>query len=497
MRKKKLIYNTVTSVLNQLVTMIYGFVLPKLFLSNFGSDMNGLISSITQFLGFIALMELGVGAVVQSALYKPIAEEDQAQISRIVISAERFFKRVAMLFSIYVVVLLIAYPFVTINKYDFWFTFSIILILSVNSFAQYYFGMPYQILLNAEQKSYVHLLLKIGAYTLNLIVATLLIKAGAGIQIVEICATAIFVMRPLLLSWYVKRHYQIDRNVVIDKEPIEQKWNGLAQHVATVVRNNTDVVVLTILTTLKNVSIYSVYHNITTGVTNIVTSFTTGIQALLGNMYAKEESELLDRTFSTFEWTIHTVVTMVFTCAGILVLPFVTVYTKGVNDANYILPLFSSVLMMAQAAYCYRLPYNIMVMAAGHYRQTQTSAIIEMILNIIISVLLVFKFDIVGVAVGTLIAMAYRTIYFVYYLSKNILYRSPIIFVKQVIVDVMICILTIIACHSIEMYGTSYMAWFVMAIKVALISLGVSLGVNFIFSHNMLKEGIKMLKSKF
>ena len=39
---------------------------------NFGSEINGLVSSITQFLSFISLLEGGLGAVVLAELYLPI-----------------------------------------------------------------------------------------------------------------------------------------------------------------------------------------------------------------------------------------------------------------------------------------------------------------------------------------------------------------------------------------------------------------------------------------
>ena len=70
MRSKKAIYNIVTNLVLQIVTIIYGFIVPKIIISNFGSNTNGLISSITQFLSYIALLESGFGPVVKSILYK-------------------------------------------------------------------------------------------------------------------------------------------------------------------------------------------------------------------------------------------------------------------------------------------------------------------------------------------------------------------------------------------------------------------------------------------
>ncbi len=59
---------------------------------------------------------------------------------------------------------------------------------------------------------------------------------------------------------YVNRHYAINRKIVYDREPIQQKWNGIAQHIAAVVLNQTDIVVLTIFRPITDVSIYSVYN---------------------------------------------------------------------------------------------------------------------------------------------------------------------------------------------------------------------------------------------
>ena len=91
MRKKKLLKNTIASITFEVTTLICGFILPRLILRYYGSQVNGLVNSITQFLQIIALFDMGVGAVVQSTLYKPLAENDNGLISKIVKSAKRFF----------------------------------------------------------------------------------------------------------------------------------------------------------------------------------------------------------------------------------------------------------------------------------------------------------------------------------------------------------------------------------------------------------------------
>ena len=56
MRSKKTVINTIVSLLSEVVSVICGFILPRLILSAFGSTYNGLISAISQFMGFSILL---------------------------------------------------------------------------------------------------------------------------------------------------------------------------------------------------------------------------------------------------------------------------------------------------------------------------------------------------------------------------------------------------------------------------------------------------------
>ena len=135
--------------------VISGFILPRLILGTYGSEVNGLVDSITQFLGVITLLDLGVGAVVQSSLYKPLAENDEDSISRIFVSATKFFRRLATILLVYIVILIFAYPFLVNKSFDFSFTALLIGAISISSFAQYYFGIVNSLLLSADQRGYV------------------------------------------------------------------------------------------------------------------------------------------------------------------------------------------------------------------------------------------------------------------------------------------------------------------------------------------------------
>lgn len=499
-RKTKLILNSASSLLYQFITIICGFILPRYFLSFYGSAVNGLVSSVTQFLGFISLAECGVGAVVQSSLYKPLADNDMYEVSKIIVSADRFFKKIAYILLVYTAILMVFYPLITLNSFDYLFTLILIFVISISSFAQYYLGMTYRIILNADQLGFIQYVIHSAALILNTVSCILLMKAGMSIQIVKLTTSIIFLVQPVLLATIAKRKYKINHKVRFTGEPINQKWNGLAQHIAMVVLGNTDTVVLTLMSTLENVSIYAVYHLVVNGVKQIVVSMTNGMQAMLGNMLAKNETEALNRTFSQIEWFLHTLVTFVFSTTALLIVPFVSVYTAEVSDANYIVPMFAYLITGAQASYCLRLPYNTIVLAAGHYKQTQWSAIIEAAINIVVSVALVSRFGLIGVAIGTLAAMLYRIVYLVWYLSRDIICRNIKYFLKHIFTDA-VCVAVLFGLkytfpNFFTMTNINYASWLVLAAKVgctAFISVGV---VNMAFYRREVFDSLKSFRKK-
>lgn len=496
MRKKKLIYNTVSSLIFQVTTIVCGFILPRLILNAFGSNVNGLVNSITQFLGIISFLELGVGAVVQSALYKPLAENRQNDVSKIISSANKFFRRLAQILMAYVIALVVFYPMFAAKEYGFWYTATLIVAISISSFAQYYFGIVNRLLLTADQRGYVQYTAQTIAVVVNTVACYLLIMLGCGIQIVKLTTSLIYLIQPFAIYLYVRKHYKIDTKIKYDNEPIPQKWNGMAQHVAAVILDGTDTVVLTLFATLSEVSIYSVYFLVVKGVKQLFMSMTNGITSLIGELWARQEIVELKKTFGWTEWVIHTGTTFVFGVTAVLIVPFVRVYTLGINDADYIQPLFAALIVAANAAHCLRLPYNIMILAAGHYKQTQNNYIIAAILNIVVSILAVKAWGLIGVAIGTLLAMGYQTVWMAWYDSKHLIKWPFRNFVKQVVVDIVTVTLCSITSSVFSMRSVSYMGWIINAIEVAVVWLIIMVVINTVFYKDKMTRLVYNLKLK-
>lgn len=480
-RSTKLAKNTFYSLFLQVVVILSSFIIPKLILVFYGSEVNGLVNSITQFLQIIAFLELGVGAVVQSALYKPLYENNYRELSCIILSANKFFRKIGLVLAIYVFVLIMTYPFISNQRFSFIYTAVLIFAIGISSFSRYYFGIVDQILLTADQRGYIYYTSVIITIVVNTFLCSLLILLGFSIQFVKLFSAAVYLTRPLLLKLYIIKNYKIDKHIKYYTEPIKQKWNGISQHISGVVLDHADIIILTVFSTLTSVSIYSVYHMVVFGIKTLFTSLTNGVQALLGNIYAKSDNKQLQNAFDWMEWCIHTGVVFFFGCTLVLILPFVQTYTKGISDADYYQPIFAVTIVLAHAIHCLRLPYQIMIKAGGFYRETQNSYTVAAILNVVVSILFVKLFGLIGVSIGTLIAMIYQTSWMSLYNSNHLIRRPFNIFLKQIFVDIISIVACIILTLWIHVTSLNYMSWAFSGMETVIVFILTLLCLNYIF----------------
>lgn len=183
MRTKKLVYNTISSWIYEVLAIVSSLILPRIFLAFYGSEVNGLVQSITQFLSIISFMQLGIGAVIQASLYKPLVNGDNEEISRVITSANKFFRKIGVVLIFYSIVLIFIYPKITHNVFCFREVALLIFAISLNLFVQYYFGLVDIILLIADQKGYINYCGSIISLIFNTGVCVILIYAGCSIQL--------------------------------------------------------------------------------------------------------------------------------------------------------------------------------------------------------------------------------------------------------------------------------------------------------------------------
>lgn len=419
-RQKRAKINAATMLVNQLVATVCGMLIPWIMIDTFGSEAYGATTSIAQFLAYISLLEGGIGRAARGELYKPLAQKDNESISRVYLAVRRFFNTIGTAFLGYAVILAFCfYDIADVAVFSRDYIFWLVIVMTIGKFAEFMGGYSQITLFNADQRQYVSNLTVIGTSLLNVLLVVILARSGCDLIWVKLGSSLVFVIKPVIYTIYLKKHYTIVRTK--ERAKLANQWTAIGQHMAYFIQNNIAVFALTVFADLKSVAVYSVYHLISFSLRNVVTSFGSGMEALFGDMIAKNEIKELRTAYKRYKLILTVLSIALFGTAMVLILPFISLYTAGVTDANYHQPLFAGILLLGDALYCVTLPCYNLPIAAGKLKESRAGAYAESVISVVVSIGLVFWNPLLGVGIGLLTAMLFKAVYLSVFSAKHIL----------------------------------------------------------------------------
>lgn len=81
MKYKNGVLSAALGIIQQLLTLSFGLIVPRLFIMTFGSEMNGLLGSLGNLYSYLALVEAGVGTAAIQALWGPLGRNDKRSVN--------------------------------------------------------------------------------------------------------------------------------------------------------------------------------------------------------------------------------------------------------------------------------------------------------------------------------------------------------------------------------------------------------------------------------
>lgn len=425
MRTKLAFRNAAASLLLQLTLALSGILLPRFFIAVYGSPVNGLVSSITQFISYMTLVEAGIGAAGTVSLYQPLARGDLPSVSRIVSAARRFYLRSGALFAALAVLLTVFYPYAVRSEIqNVSFIRMMVLVLCVNGIVDYFFLGKYRVLLLADQRGYVISVIQIVGTVVMTAASIVLIQLNCSALLVKAVAAVIYLLRSLAVALYVRRHYpKVDFRAEADNAAFAQRWSALLHQVVGMVVNNTDIVLLTLLlarNALAEVSVYTVYNMVAYALSGLLQSISNGLGSGFGQVIASGERDTLRRSFSSYEYVFFLIIFAAYGSMAVLLYPFVGLYSADFTDGVVYLrwPLVA-LFTAGGLLQSLRLPGLTLITAAGHFRQTRVRAVVEAVINLGVSLALIRPLGIVGVLLGTCASYLYRTTDVILYSARH------------------------------------------------------------------------------
>lgn len=498
-RTRKFFANVFFSALLSLTTMIAGFILPKTMLVNYGSEVNGLVSSITQFVGYFTIVEAGLAAAAIFSLYKPLAEKNQKEINDVVSTTKQFYYKSGLVFLFLISILALVYPLIVktsvLQKIDIVF---LIFIIGATGVLDFFTLAKYRTLLTADQKLYVISIASIVGVIINTFIIVLLSNIKFNIVLVRLIALIAILIRSSILIIYVKKKYpKISFNERPRKDLLNKRWDALYLQILGSFQNGAPYILLSTFSTLINVSIYSIYNMIMMGVNNLLSIFISGLSSSFGEIIAKKDTSTLQKAYDEFEYIYYNLLTITYSLTFILILPFIKVYTIGITDANYIILEVAILFVLNGLFYNTKTPQGMLIHSAGFYKETKIQTTIQASIIVVLGIILTPKLGVSGVLIASIVSNVYRTIDLIYFVPKYITKMDRKKTISRLIKITILGILIILTGKSLIGEINNYVSWLINSIKMILMSITFILLFDYLFERKMLKAFLLRVKMLF
>ena len=426
-RTRIFVHNALTTALLQAFTMLSGFILPRIMLGVYGSEINGIVTSLTQFIACFNLVEAGISAAATYSLYRPIAERNAAVISGIVVAARNFYNKTGFIFVALTVGLAVIYPlFVHTDLLSPVEIGVLVLILGINGALEFFTLAKYRALLTADQKTYVVSLASIVAIVINVGVFAGAALSGMSVVMAKFLAAFSIFVRTFLLWVYCRHHYTyLDYNAAPIPEALSRSWDALYLQILGVVHSSAPMILATFLTDLKTLSVFAIYNLVAVGLQGLLGIFISGLSASFGDIIARKELHTLQVAESQFEFAYYLLIAATYGVAMLFIVPFVVLYTEGVQDANYNQPLLGFLLLLNGLLYNIKTPQGMLVISAGLYRETRWQTTTQGLIEVLAGAAFGYIWGIWGILIGMILSNIYRDIDLPFFISKHVTQISP------------------------------------------------------------------------
>ena len=422
-RTKKFLYNTLATSGYQLAAMLMGFVTPRLMMAFYGSEINGLVVSINDFINYFKLVEAGLATAAVYSLYKPLADKDEHGISAIVSAARGFYNVSGYLFIALTAVFAIIYPLVVpCDSLDALSVGLLVVIMGISGALEFFTLSRYRVLLTADQKTYVVSLASMASLIAQTAVIAVMAVCRVNVLVLRLFAGLTILIRSGILYAYVRRHYPyVNYKAAPNKAALSSRWDALYRQLINSLQQSLGVTMTTLIVRdAAVVSVYGTYHMVIMGLWGILKMVTTGIYSLFGEMLVKGQQAVMRRAYRDFEYLYLSLCTVIYGVCAVMILSFVRIYTQGVTDADYIQPLWAALLVLQGMSDQLKLPLDMMVTAAGKFKETRHYNTAQVVIAVGLGAVLGLIFGVPGIIIGLICANLTRTALQLYFVPKNI-----------------------------------------------------------------------------
>lgn len=421
--KKNIFYNYISTI----ITSLFSIVCRTIFVYTLGADYLGVSGLFTNVLGVLSFTELGIGAAIIFALYKPIAINDNEKVKSLLALYKKAYRLIAAIVSIIGLALIpfldvlvkTEIPITEIRLY-----YCIFLFNTVSS----YFVTYKTSYVTALQKDYlVTNTTTIGTIITSIFQIVLLLLGGDYLRYLLIAAV-VGLLQKIVTVIYLNKKFPILKersDVPLDDDTKHKIWKNvkalIIHKIGDVSVNQTDNIIISAFISTATVGILSNYTTLNTLISTFTNKFFSSFTASLGNMLAKENIEKQRKIFDVYDLLGFWIYGFVLIAFVTLSQPFIYLWLgeKMLLD-NITMILYFVSLYFAGMTF---IPYNFKV-AAGRFNEDKWVAFAQAITNLLVSIIAINLVGLPGIFIGTIVSRMIVVVVRPYIVFKYVLCTS-------------------------------------------------------------------------
>ncbi len=432
------------------------FATRTLFIHNLGTTYNGINSLITSILSFLNIAELGIGAAIVYAMYKPVADENEEKTLQYL----EYYKKIYHILGYVVLAIGVALaPFLplmmkdvdgVIKLRDLYLIYALYLTQSVSSFFVYSYRGGF---LTANQKDYKLTPINYTASILTPVlqgVALIIFKGILGFCIYTAIPIFISITRNLLNGIFIAKWFPYIKQKpketlsAEEKKAIFKNTYGLAiAKICTIINNAIDSILISAMIGVEILGKYYNYQTLILMVTGFVEILFSSIRPSIGNLDAKGTLEDKKRVFGIINFSAFTIYGFCSICYFTVVQPFITIWIGAENilhiDIVFIIALNFLTSGLTAAINNFR-------ESCGLYYQGRYRPVFTTFFNSVFSIILGKFFGIPGIISATILSRFITIWWFdAYIVFKYIFKEKP----TKYLCSYLIKLFVILACGGL------------------------------------------------
>lgn len=509
-RTKTVYINSTVTLLCQVLQILLGFIVRKIFIDSLGVAYLGYNSVFTNILQMLNLADMGIGVAITSFLFKPLTDGNKARVSALMYLYKKIYNIIGFIvLSIGLVVSVFLGTLIPDATCSIGYL-RILFYINLSGTVSTYFLAYKRTLIIANQKSYItNLVDMIMFFSISCIQIICLLTAPNYI-IYLILQIAKNIISNIIVSFKCDKEYgrignNVDEIYVQEYKPqiVQYVKDVFVSRIGATIFYSTDNVIISAFRGSVLAGYLSNYTMITTQLTAVINQVLASLQATFGNyVYSGKSIDEQQKMTNNYFCVNFIIGNFCLICFTLLAQPFISLFFGQALVLNFSTVLWLGINLMLNILI--QLPSQVFIVyKLFHY--DRPIIITSAVLNIIISIALVKPLGIDGVLIGTFVTSLIYLFSRFYIIAKHVYkvpYRNYVIrIILYFTLSAASLVLVYFVCSRIP--GSSMKSFVIRMLLVALMALTIPLTVlsfttEFKFlSDKFLPNRLKKFANKF